>query len=120
MKTEVTLTGEQALLCQAVLCQEVMKVSGLLASGKDARGRRLTNRSRRELVGFSSRLQLTLMTFGLAPGYVENLVRHVSSMEIFTNARTLTLKKYRPGTPRATGPVKPHFLPQCTVILTNP
>jgi hypothetical protein len=70
----ITLTGEHVGLCRALLCQDLLKVSEMLASGKSVNGRKLTEARRRELVGFSIRLQLTLMVFGLSSSQLENLI----------------------------------------------
>ena len=72
---EVTLTAEQADLCRTVLCQNLMKVSRLLATGKDGSGNKLTRHSRRELMGYSSRLQLTLMALGMTSAELEGIVK---------------------------------------------
>jgi hypothetical protein len=74
----VTLTGEHVHLCRAVLCQELMKVSELIASGKDGSGDKLTKHSWRELIGFSNKLQLTLLVFGLTSSQLEDMVRDFS------------------------------------------
>jgi hypothetical protein len=79
VKDEVTLTREQALLCCTVLSQDLMKVSGLLGKGIDGSGNKLTRHSRRELIGYSSRLQLTLMALGMTSGELEGIVKSFGS-----------------------------------------
>jgi hypothetical protein len=74
----VTLTGEHVHLCRALLCEDLMKVSALLAAGKDGGGYKLTKHGRRELVGFSNRLQLTLLVLGLTSSELEKMVRDFS------------------------------------------
>jgi hypothetical protein len=64
---EITLTAEQADLCRTALSQDLMKVSSLLAKGKGGSGNKLNDLSHRELMGFSSRLQLTLIASELGP-----------------------------------------------------
>jgi hypothetical protein len=71
----VTLTGEHVGLCQAVLCNDLMRVSELLAAGKDGSGNKLTKHGWRELAGFSNKLQLTLLVFGLTSSDLEKMVR---------------------------------------------
>jgi hypothetical protein len=70
----VTLAGEHVGLCRAVLCNDLMRVSELLASGKDGSGDQLTTHSKRELLGFSNKLQLTLLVFGLTSTELEKMV----------------------------------------------
>jgi hypothetical protein len=80
MKSEVTLTGEQAELCRSILCQEMIKVSRLLARGKDESGRNFSEKSKRGLISFCSRVQLTLIDFGMTSRELEVIVktfRHV-------------------------------------------
>ena len=72
---EVTLTPEQAELCRVVLSQSLMKVSGLLGKGVDASGNQLDADGRRELMGYSSRLQLTLMALGMKSYELEGIVK---------------------------------------------
>jgi hypothetical protein len=73
---EVTLTAEQAYLCCTILCQELMTVSGLLGKGVDGSGNKLTRHTRRELMGYSSRLQLTLMALGMTSAELEGIVKN--------------------------------------------
>jgi hypothetical protein len=54
----VTLTGEHVWLCRSLLCTNLLRVCELLASGKDGNGDQLTTHGKRELVGFSNKLQL--------------------------------------------------------------
>jgi hypothetical protein len=75
----VTLTGEHVGLCRAVLCNDLMRVSELLAGGKDGSGDDLTTHSRRELVGYSNRLQLSLLVFGLTSSQLEKMVSDFSN-----------------------------------------
>jgi hypothetical protein len=77
---EITLSDEQVLLCQAVLSQDLMKISSFLASGKDGRGENLTRNVRRELLGYSSRLQLTLLALGLDSAQIERVVQHFATL----------------------------------------
>jgi hypothetical protein len=70
----VTLAGEQVGLCRAVLCNDLMRVSELLAAGKDGSGNKLTKHGWRELAGFSNKLQLTLLVFGLTSSELEGMV----------------------------------------------
>jgi hypothetical protein len=70
----VTLTGEHVGLCRSLVWQELVKVSERLASGKKGGGHKLTDADRRELVGFSFRLQLTLMAFGFSSSQLENTI----------------------------------------------
>jgi hypothetical protein len=72
---QVTLTKDQALLCATVLSQNLMKVSSLLGKGIDGSGNPLDDDARRELVGYSSRLQLTLMALGLTSSELEDIVK---------------------------------------------
>jgi hypothetical protein len=72
---EVTLTPEQAELCRAILSQDLMKVSGLLGKGIDGSGNKLSRHGRRELMGFSSRLQLTLLALGMTSSELEGIVK---------------------------------------------
>jgi hypothetical protein len=74
MNGDVRLTDEQAALCRTLLCQELMKVSALLASGKDGSGRMLIDQSKQSLMVFSSRLQLTLLAFGMTSGELADIV----------------------------------------------
>jgi hypothetical protein len=48
-----------------VLCLELMKISSLVATGKDGTGQGLTSGAIKELLVFSSRLQLTLQALGM-------------------------------------------------------
>jgi hypothetical protein len=73
---DVTLNAEQAGLCCTVLCRELMTVSGLLGKGIDGSGNKLTRHSRRELMGYSSRLQLTLMALGMTSSQLEDIVKN--------------------------------------------
>jgi hypothetical protein len=73
-KNEVTLSGAQTILCRTVLSQSLMKVAYLLKSGKDSSGNDLTTDGLRELLGFSSRLQLTLIELGLTSAEVANII----------------------------------------------
>lgn len=74
----VTLTGEHVWLCRSVLCTNLMRTCELLASGKDGSGDKLTKHSRRELFGYSNRLQLTLLVLGLTSSDLEKMVRDFS------------------------------------------
>jgi hypothetical protein len=65
MKDDVTITANQAVLCQTVLSQALMKISILLASGREANGDPLDPIGERALVDFSAQLQLTLMALGM-------------------------------------------------------
>jgi hypothetical protein len=75
---EITLPAEDVSLCRAVLSQDLMKVSSRLAIGKDGRGEELTRENRLELMGFSSRVQLTLIALGMNPAEIAQIVRHFS------------------------------------------
>ena len=75
IKGEVRLTDEQAALCRSILCQELMKVSSLLASGKDGSGRNLIEQSKQSLMGFRSRLQLTLLALGMTSRELADIVK---------------------------------------------
>jgi hypothetical protein len=57
----------------------MMKVSKLLASGKDADGEELTRDNRLELMGYSSRLQLTMISLGLDSAEIERIVKDFST-----------------------------------------
>ena len=74
----VTLTGEHVWLCRSVLCTTLMRACELLAAGKDNSGDELTMHSKRELVGFSNKLQLTLLVLGLTSSQLEDMVKDFS------------------------------------------
>jgi hypothetical protein len=74
-----TLPAEDAFLCRAVLSQDLMKVSKLLASGKDPDGEELTRHNRLELMGYSSRLQLTMNSLGMDSAEIERIVKDFSN-----------------------------------------
>jgi hypothetical protein len=78
-KSEVTLTAEQADLCRAILCPELIKISRTLASGKDEHARKLTQKSKRELSSYSTRVQLVLIALGMTARQLEKIVTHLGS-----------------------------------------
>jgi hypothetical protein len=77
----ITLTGEHVLLCQSLLLEELFKISAMLASGKKGGGHKLTDANRREMVGFSIRLQLTLMVFGFSSSQLEKYMEDFRDIE---------------------------------------
>jgi hypothetical protein len=79
LMNNATLPAEDAFLCRAVLSQDLMKVSKLLASGKDADGEELTRDNRLELMGYSSRLQLTMISLGLDSVEIGRIVKDFST-----------------------------------------
>jgi hypothetical protein len=72
---ELRLTDEQAALCRTLLCQELMKVSNLLDSGKDCHGRKLIDQTKRSLMVFSSKLQVTLLALGMTSRELADIVK---------------------------------------------
>jgi hypothetical protein len=76
---DVTLPAEDVILCRAVLSQDLMKVSKLLASGKDSDGEELTRANRLELMGYSSRLQLTMISLGMDSTEIKRIVKDFST-----------------------------------------
>jgi hypothetical protein len=75
MKREISLTPEQADLCQAALSRDLVRVLSLLACKKDEVGEDLTTETQRELMGLSSRLQLMLLNFGMTSEELERIVK---------------------------------------------
>jgi hypothetical protein len=73
-----TLAAEDVVLCHAVLSQELMKISELLSSGKDPDGEELTRDSRLELMGYRSRLQLTMISLGMDSAEIERIIKNSS------------------------------------------
>jgi hypothetical protein len=78
---EITLAGESLILCRAVVAQDLMKVTQLLASEKDGAGRKLTDHSRRELLGYSNRLQLLSLSLGTTSENIEATVKSFSKVD---------------------------------------
>lgn len=78
MKTEVTLSADEVALCACLLSQRLMHVSNLL--GNEVDGDKLTKKGRRELMRFSLRLQLTLMTLGMTSSELERIVKDFSAV----------------------------------------
>jgi hypothetical protein len=79
MRRGVTITAEQADFCRAILCRDLMRLSSLIASNKDASGIDLTIETTRELMGFSSQLQLMLLTLGMTSEELEKIVKDFGS-----------------------------------------
>jgi hypothetical protein len=71
MERKVSLTTEQAQLCQNVLSRDLARVTLLLAKKKDESGLELTDRTERELLGLRSRLHATLSAFGVSRAVLE-------------------------------------------------
>ena len=61
--------------------QDLMKFSGLLGKGIDGSRNKLTRNGRRELMGFSSRSQLTLMmVLGMTSSEPEGIVKSFGTL----------------------------------------
>jgi hypothetical protein len=74
-----TLPTEDVFLCRAVLSQELVKVLELLSSGKDPDGEELRRDARLELMGYSRRLQLTMISFGMDSAEIERIAKDFSN-----------------------------------------
>jgi hypothetical protein len=74
-----TLPAEDVLFCRVVLSLDLMKVSRLLASGKDGDGEELTRDNRLELMGYISRLKLTMISIGMDSAEIERIVEDFST-----------------------------------------
>jgi hypothetical protein len=86
---EITLPAEDVFLCRAVLSQELMKISELLSSGKDPDDEELTRDLRLELMGYSNRLQLAMISLGMDSAEIERIAKDFSILE---SSESLPLK----------------------------
>jgi hypothetical protein len=62
-------------LCKAALCRDLVRVLSLLACKKDEIGQDLTAKTERELMSLASRLQLTLLAFGMTSEDLEKILK---------------------------------------------
>ena len=71
MERKVSLSSEQAQLCQNLLSRDLARVTSLLAKEQDENGLELNDRKERELLRLKSRLQTTLSAFGVTQAVLE-------------------------------------------------